>query len=104
MTITCSRCGDTDGPHSDRGNNGWLCEGCLPWKRAKAREYLLFMIRIEGGEWTVGRVKALYRKALPTHIWRATIRRDLKDLAASGRLIRHDDPARRYYTFNWERP
>lgn len=50
-------------------------------------------------QWTVGRVKRLYRKALaPAHILRSSIRRDLEALCEAGCLVRHDGPARRYYT------
>ena len=104
MVIICKRCKDTDGPHSYRGNNGWLCEGCVPWKSGARRDFIAFMASVEGGEWTVGRVKRLYRQSFAGHAWRATIRRDLSALASDGRLIRHDEPARRFYTFNWERP
>lgn len=60
---------------------------------------LLDAIRREGGEWTTGRVKRLYRKHLPTHILRVTMRRDLAALHADGRLTLHDAPHRRFYTY-----
>lgn len=66
--------------------------------RAEARARLLAAIQTQGGEWTTGRVKRFYRKHLPTHILRATMRRDLAALHADGYLVLHDAPNRRFYT------
>jgi hypothetical protein len=61
--------------------------------------HLLSVIRREGGEWTVGRAKPVYRRFLRKHTYRATIRRHLARLEADGHLIRHGDGTpRRYYT------
>jgi hypothetical protein len=73
--------------------------GRPPYQRGQARQILLDTIRTEQGEWTVGRVKALYRKTVPTHMLRAVIRRHLRELTAAGHLHQIDDPARRYYTY-----
>ena len=62
------------------------------------RQALIHVINHEGGEWTVGRVKAHYRRIIGRHVYRATIRRDLADLHRRGHLDRHDDSARRFYT------
>jgi hypothetical protein len=61
---------------------------------------LLDTIRTEQGEWTVGRVKALYRKTVPTHMLRAVIRRHLHTLHTGGHLAVHEEAARRYYTYS----
>jgi hypothetical protein len=60
---------------------------------------LLAVIRREGGEWTTGRVKRLYRKRLPAHVLRVTMRRDLAALHADGHMVLHDSPHRRFYTY-----
>lgn len=65
----------------------------------RARQILLDTIRTEQGEWTVGRVKALYRKTVPTHMLRSVIRRHLRELTTAGHLHQIDAPARRYYTY-----
>lgn len=65
-----------------------------------AMAQLLSVIRREGGEWTVGRAKPVYRRLLRRHTYRATIRRHLARLEADGHLIRHGDGTpRRYYTY-----
>lgn len=66
--------------------------------RAEARARLLAAIQTQGGEWTTGRVKRFYRTALPTHVLRVTMRRDLAALHADGYLDLHDAPNRRFYT------
>jgi hypothetical protein len=70
-----------------------------PVARAEARALLLAAIQTQRGEWTTGRVKRLYRKHLPTHILRVTMRRDLTALHAAGHLVLHEAPNRRYYTY-----
>ena len=65
----------------------------------RARQILLDTIRTEPGEWTTGRVKALYRRTVPTHMLRSVIRRHLRELTAAGHLHQIDTPARRYYTY-----
>lgn len=69
-----------------------------PYRRRWAREFLLETIREQQGEWTTGRVKALYRKAVPTHMLRSVIRRHLRELTAAGHLEQHERNGRRYYT------
>lgn len=69
--------------------------GRFEWRR----QNLLAAIRDQGGEWTTGRVKQLYRRHLDGHIYRHNIRRDLAHLHAEGFLDRHGDTeSRRYYT------
>lgn len=71
--------------------------------RPSARAYLLATIRHEGGEWTVGRAKPVYRRLLRAHTYRATIRRDLARLEAEGHLARHGDGTpRRFYSYRPE--
>lgn len=62
------------------------------------RDLLLAAVQRQGGEWTTGRVKRLYRDAKLTHILRVTIRRDLAGLHADGHLILNDELGRRFYT------
>ncbi|WP_327671891.1 MULTISPECIES: hypothetical protein [unclassified Streptomyces] len=74
------------------------------WKRANwRRANLLAAIREQGGEWTTGRVKQLYQRRLGRHIYRSTIRRDLRILHADGHLTRHgDDTPHRSYSLRQE--
>ncbi|MFJ6061650.1 hypothetical protein ACIQHU_01280 [Streptomyces tendae] len=72
--------------------------GLFEWRRRN----LLTAIRTEGGEWTTGRVKQLYRRHVTGHIYRHNIRRDLAHLHAEGHLDRHDSRSRRYYTLSSE--
>lgn len=69
-----------------------------PRPRIDRRQLLLDTIRTTGGRWTTGRVKALYARDLPTHIYRSTIRRDLRELCNAGHLVAHGPDCRRYYT------
>ncbi|RPE40213.1 hypothetical protein EDD90_3249 [Streptomyces sp. Ag109_O5-1] len=73
--------------------------GCAEWRR----ENLLAAISEQGGEWTVGRVKQIYRRWLRRHIYRHTIRLDLARLHRDGHLDRHGDGTpRRFYTLRQE--
>ncbi|NUS26108.1 MAG: hypothetical protein HOV92_18055 [Streptomyces sp.] len=74
--------------------------GLFEWRRRN----LLTAIRDEGGEWTTGRVKQLYRRHIDGHIYRHNIRRDLAHLHAEGHLDRHDSRPRRHYTLHTEGP
>jgi hypothetical protein len=58
--------------------------GRFEWRR----QQLLTAIREQGGEWTTGRVKQLYRRHLAGHIYRHN--------------IRGDGTPRRYYTLRTE--
>lgn len=60
-----------------------------PLPRGELERLLTEAIRDGQGEWTTGRVKALYRQISPTHIYRSTIRRHLRQLAKAGFLVRH---------------
>jgi hypothetical protein len=67
---------------------------------------LLEAIRTQRGEWTTKRVLALYRRLSlapgdmrHAHL-RSVARGDLRDLAAWGWLVRHDEPSRLHYTLN----
>lgn len=62
------------------------------------RDLLLLTVLAEGGEWTVGRVKALYAESDCGHIYRATIRADLGALHRAGHLALHDADGQRFYT------
>ncbi|MFB7285488.1 hypothetical protein [Actinacidiphila glaucinigra] len=64
----------------------------------KRRDALLAAMKTAGGEWTTGRVKAMYKRLLPHHMYRAAIRRDLADLCNRGYIESHDGPRGRYYT------
>jgi hypothetical protein len=66
--------------------------------RELGRELLLHAIALQGGEWTPGRVKRLYAQHNLTHVWRASIRRQLANLHAEGVLTIHETPGRRFYT------
>ena len=69
-------------------------------QRENPRLHLLDIIRREGGEWTVGRAKPVYRRLLGRHTLRATIRRDLRWLEANGHLEEHGyGTAHRFYTY-----
>jgi hypothetical protein len=69
-------------------------------RRLALRQHLLDTIRREGGEWTVGRAKPVFRQFLRSHTYRATIRRHLARLAVEGHLNRHGDGTpRRFYTY-----
>jgi DeoR/GlpR family transcriptional regulator of sugar metabolism len=69
--------------------------GHFAWRR----QNLLDEIREQGGQWTTGRVKRLYRQRITGHIYRHNIRRDLAHLHDEGHLTRHGDGTpRRYYT------
>lgn len=62
------------------------------------RLLLLDAIRATGGTWTTGRVKALYARELPSHVYRSTIRVDLRELCAAGHLAAQGTDCRRFYT------
>lgn len=62
------------------------------------RDLLLTTIRAEGGEWTVGRVKTLYAESDCGHVYRATIRADLRTLHRAGYLVQHESSGQRFYT------
>ncbi|MEE4540948.1 hypothetical protein V2S66_03070 [Streptomyces sp. V4-01] len=62
------------------------------------RLILLDAIRRTGGRWTTGRVQSLYALVLPSHVYRSTIRVDLRELCAAGHLVAHGGDYRRYYT------
>ncbi|SES04388.1 hypothetical protein [Streptomyces qinglanensis] len=63
------------------------------------RRYLLEVIRREGGEWTVGRLKPAWRQVTGTHVLRMSCRRYLADLYRDGHLDRHGEGTpRRFYT------
>jgi hypothetical protein len=65
------------------------------------RQSLLEVIRREGGEWTVGRVKRAWRQVTGTHVLRMSCRRYLAALHRDGHLARHGDgTARRFYTLS----
>ncbi|MEV5659834.1 hypothetical protein [Streptomyces flaveolus] len=89
MTVGSMRCyGLGDGP-------GYRAE----LREMSRRQALLHVMNAEGGEWTVGRVKAEYRRIVGRHVYRSTIRRDLAALYRHGHLVRHGDGTpRRYYT------
>ncbi len=86
MTITTSEAGTTMSPAA---------------RRVAFRQYFLDTIRAEGGEWTVGRAKPVFRRFWRSHNYRATIRRELARLTAEGHLTRHGDgTSRRFYTLS----
>lgn len=65
------------------------------------RQSLLEVIRREGGEWTVGRLKRAWHKATGTHVLRMSCRRYLAALHRDGHLDRHGDgTVRRFYTLS----
>ena len=66
---------------------------------------LLDTIRRQPGRWSATRVVRLYRRLdtavdIPDTKVRAVARGDLRDLAAWGYLVLHDEPSNRYYTPN----
>lgn len=63
---------------------------------------LLAEIRRQRGRWNATRTVRLYRRItdLPDTRLRAVARGDLRDLAAWGYLVLHDEPSNRYYTLN----
>lgn len=64
------------------------------------RQSVLEVIRTEGGEWTVGRVKPVWHQVTGTHVLRMSIRRFLAALHRDGHLDRHGDGSpRRFYTY-----
>ncbi|TMU98059.1 hypothetical protein [Streptomyces sp. DASNCL29] len=66
----------------------------------RVRQSLLEVIRREGGEWTVGRLKRAWHQATGTHVLRMSCRRFLADLHRDGHLDRHGDGTpRRFYTY-----
>ncbi|MEE4546501.1 hypothetical protein V2S66_31615 [Streptomyces sp. V4-01] len=69
-----------------------------PRPRIDRRQLLLDAIRATGGTWTTGRVKALYARELPSHIYRSTIRVDLRALCDAGHLTAQGTDCRRFYT------
>ncbi|MGW1158463.1 hypothetical protein ACWD5Q_06720 [Streptomyces sp. NPDC002513] len=67
--------------------------------RGRIRQPLLELIRRDGGEWTVGRLKRYWHHATGTHVLRMSCRRFLADLHRDGHLDRHGDGTpRRFYT------
>ncbi|WP_432010134.1 hypothetical protein [Streptomyces cucumeris] len=67
--------------------------------RGRVRPSLLEAMRREGGEWTVGRLKRVWRQATGTHVLRMSCRRFLAGLHRDGHLDRHGDGTpRRFYT------
>ncbi|MFD7016045.1 hypothetical protein [Streptomyces sp. NPDC059928] len=77
--------------------------GRLSQRRPDALRNLINTIRAEGGEWTVGRAKPVYRRYLRSHTLRATIRRHLALLEETGLLTRHGDgTSRRFYLYRPE--
>lgn len=64
---------------------------------------LLAEIRRQRGRWNAIRVVRLYRRlavAVPPAQLRAVARGDLRDLAAWGHLVLHDQPSNRFYTLH----
>ncbi|MFE2967503.1 hypothetical protein ACFXKC_28295 [Streptomyces sp. NPDC059340] len=66
---------------------------------------LLAAIRRQRGRWNATRVVRLYRRLdsaadIPDTSVRAVARGDLRDLAAWGHLVLHDEPSNRHYTLN----
>jgi len=66
---------------------------------------LLDAIRAQGGRWTTNRAFAVYRRhpalaGMPLGKVRVVARGDLRDLAAWGWLVAHDDTGRREYSLN----
>ena len=66
---------------------------------------LLTVIRRQHGRWNATRVVRYYRRLdtpmdLPDTRVRAVARGDLRDLAALGWLVLHDEPSNRHYTLN----
>ncbi|MET8766377.1 hypothetical protein [Streptomyces sp. NPDC004658] len=66
---------------------------------------LLTVIRRHGGRWTTNRAFAAYRHhpaltGMPLGKVRTVARGDLRDLAAWGWLVAHDDTGRREYSLN----
>jgi hypothetical protein len=66
---------------------------------------LLAVIRAQGGRWTTSRAFKAYRTlpalaGMPLGQIRTVARGDLRDLAAWGWLVAHDDTGRREYTLN----
>jgi hypothetical protein len=66
---------------------------------------LLDAIRRQRGRWNATRTVRLYRRpdstaGIPDTKVRAVARGDLRDLAAWGYLVLHDEPSNRYYTLN----
>lgn len=65
---------------------------------------LLDAIRTQRGKWTTTRAARFYRDhqlGPPRAKWpqiRTVARGDLRDLAAWGHLVRHEEPGRQYYT------
>lgn len=68
--------------------------------RPDLQQIILTAIRSKRGQWTTGRVKALCRREYPTHVYRSTIRRQLRQLHAAGHLEQHGEDRRRYYTYS----
>lgn len=67
--------------------------------------HLLAQIRQHGGRWTTNRAFAVYRRLpaladMPLGKVRTVARGDLRDLAAWGWLVAHDDTGRREYTLD----
>lgn len=63
------------------------------------RQSVLEVIRRDGGEWTVGRVKRAWHQVTGTHVLRMSCRRYLAALHRDGHLVRHGDGTpRRFYT------
>lgn len=84
------------------GRPPWALQvpNAMPYQQRLAfKKYLLDTIRREGGEWTVGRAKPVFRHFWQRHSYRSTIRRHLTRLVTEGHLIRHGiGTPRIYYT------
>ncbi|MDX2707308.1 hypothetical protein PV350_31300 [Streptomyces sp. PA03-6a] len=82
----------------------WLCQdhadrpAPLRPRTDDRRAALLTTIRQRGGQWTTGRVRALYKRLYPGHVYRSALRSDLALLHRKGHLVRNDGPRGRYYT------
>ncbi|MFJ4990021.1 hypothetical protein ACIP9H_40275 [Streptomyces sp. NPDC088732] len=63
----------------------------------KRRDVLLAAMKLAGGEWTTGRVRAMYKRLMPHNLYRAAIRGDFADLCRRGYIEAHDGPRGRYY-------
>lgn len=90
-------------PHdTETGRAYWLGADLNPVHPARGvREAVLVVIRREGGEWTVGRLKRAWRQFTGTHVLRMSCRRYLAALHRDGHLDRHGDGTpHRFYTLS----